>query len=166
MRLREAEVEKKRAMEEERLRKEEKKKTDMQVEAEAGRRLQQEASKTLIDSNSNQSRRIWQQQEDFESDVGSHASMDSGEKGEWGGRSGTGSSWLTRQVSVWCIISASIILAPSCDLYTSIDCPLGVLVQGNWSDWEGWIRDRGKGSQQGGQEALCYQKDTSGCHRL
>eukprot|EP01084_Bolivina_argentea_P155022 270188_1 len=90
MRLREAEVEKKRAMEEERLRKEEKKKTDMQVEAEAGRRLQQEASKTLIDSNSNQSRRIWQQQEDFESDVGSHASMDSGEKGEWGGRSGTG----------------------------------------------------------------------------
>ncbi len=94
-------METKRVMEEERLRKEEKKKTEMQVEAEAGRRLQQEALKTLFDSNSNSSRRLWQQQDDFESDVDSHASMDSGEKGEWSGRSGMGSSWLTRQASVW-----------------------------------------------------------------
>ncbi len=98
-------MEKKHAMEEERLRKEEKKKTDMQVEAEAGRRLQQEALKPLFDSDSDSNRdgRIWQQQEDFESDIDSHASMDDiGGRGEWSARSGVGSSWVTRQVSVWC----------------------------------------------------------------
>ncbi len=102
MRLREAEMEKERAMEEERLREEEKKKTDIQVEAEAGRRLQQEALKPLFDSDSNHER-IWHQQEDFESDADSQTSMDIGGKAEWSARSGMGSSWFTRQASVrWC----------------------------------------------------------------
>ncbi len=118
IRLREAEMEKKRAIEEARLRAEEKKKTDMQVEAEAGRRLQLESLMKANLENSNQGRRnFWEAQEDSVSDVGSHDTMDSGERGEWSGTSGMRSSWLARQVCVWCIFSPLIILLPSRNLY-------------------------------------------------